>query len=110
VNSLSLDIPYLQQLESDHKAEINSINDNMSKVKAAHEKAIMALETDFNEKLTVEYDKYQTLEAHTNKISEDYERYDWLTSLYSIVHCQCEWRISCQKDNYTLQHFCHILN
>jgi wobble nucleotide-excising tRNase len=84
VNSLSLDIPYLQQLESDHVAELNSINENMSKMKAAHEKAIMALEANFNEKLIVEYDKYQTLEVHTNKISEDYERYDWLTASFII--------------------------
>jgi hypothetical protein len=43
----------------------------------------MALETNFNEKLIVEYDKYQTLEAHTKKISEDYERYDWLTTSFT---------------------------
>lgn len=79
MNSRSLDIPYLQQLESHHTAELNSINENMSKMREAHEQAIMALEANFNEKLIVEYDKYQTLEAHTNEISEDYERYDWLT-------------------------------
>jgi hypothetical protein len=81
-------MPYLQQLESDHAAELSTINDNMSEMKAAHEKAIIALETNFNEKLIVEYDRYQTLEAHAKKISEDYERYELLTtSLYSIVHC-----------------------
>lgn len=69
----------MQQLESDHTAELNSINENMSNMKGAHEQAIMALEANFNEKLIVEYDKYQTLESHTDKISEDYERYDWLT-------------------------------
>lgn len=59
----------------------------MSKMKVAHDKAIMALETNFNTKLIEEYGKYQTLEAHTNKISKDYERYDLLTaSLYSNVH------------------------
>ncbi|PNF35437.1 Cilia- and flagella-associated protein 57 [Cryptotermes secundus] len=63
-----------EQLESDHTAELNSSNENMSKMKEAHEQAIMALEANFNEKLIVEYNKYQTLEAHTNKISEDYER------------------------------------
>jgi hypothetical protein len=60
-------------------AELNRINENMSKVKAAHEEAIMALETDFNKKLIAEYDKYQTLDAHTKKITEDYERYDSLS-------------------------------
>jgi hypothetical protein len=104
-------MPYLQQLESDHAAELDTINDNMSKMKAAHEKAIIALETNLNEKLIVEYDKYQTLETHTNKISKDYERYDLLmTSLYSIVHCRYDRSISRRKDNYRLQHFCYFLN
>jgi hypothetical protein len=74
-------------------AKLTSINDNMSRMKAAHEEAIIALETNFNEKLIVEYDKYQTLEARTDKISEDYERHVQLTSLYSIVHCQYNWKI-----------------
>jgi hypothetical protein len=82
---LTLDVHCLQQLEADYTAQLNSIKDNMSRMKAAHEEAITALETDFSVKLVVEYEKYQTLEAHTKKISTDHERYD------------C--RISCQKDN-----------
>jgi hypothetical protein len=85
-----IDTYYLQQLKLDYEAELNSISDNMTKMKAAHEEAIIALETNFNVKLTVEYDKYQALETNAKKISKDYERYACITSLYSI---------SCQKDN-----------
>jgi hypothetical protein len=61
----------------------------MSRMKAAHEEAVTALETNSSVKLVAEYEKYQTLEAHARKLSEEYERYD------------C--RISCRS-----QHFCYI--
>ena len=54
-------------------------------MKKAHEEEILILEADFNEKLVVEYDRYQTLEAQTNKMQEDYERYDQSASLYSLT-------------------------
>jgi hypothetical protein len=64
----------LQQLQLDHTIQLNSLNNYIFKIKKAHEEAILILEADFNEKLVVEYDKYQTLEAQTNKMREDYER------------------------------------
>jgi hypothetical protein len=54
-------------------------------MKKTHEEAILMLEADFNEKLVVEYDRYQTLEAQTNKMQEDYERYDQSASLYNLI-------------------------
>jgi hypothetical protein len=54
-------------------------------MKKAHEEAILILETDFNEKLVVEYNRYQSLEAQTNKMQEDYERYDQSASPYSLT-------------------------
>jgi len=54
-------------------------------MKKVHEEAILILEADFNEKLVVEYDRYQSLEAQTNKMHEDYERYDQSAFLYSLT-------------------------
>jgi len=44
-------------------------------MKTTHEEEIMAMDTDFSAKLIVQFDKYQQLEEHTNKMSEDYEKY-----------------------------------
>jgi hypothetical protein len=63
-------------MDSHHTTELNSINSDICRMKTAHEQEILTLETNFNEKLIVEYDKYQALEAHTNKMRESYERYD----------------------------------
>jgi hypothetical protein len=65
--------------------QLNSLNNCILKMKKAHEEAILLLEADFNEKLVVEYDRYQSLEAQTNKLQEDYERYDQSASLYSLT-------------------------
>ena len=75
----------MQQLQLDHMIQLNSLNNCISKMKKAHEEAILILEADFNEKLVVEYDRYQTLEAQTNKMQEDYERYDQSASLYGLT-------------------------
>lgn len=66
---------HLQQLDSDHTAELNSINDDITRMKTTHEEEIMAMDTDFSAKLIVQFDKYQQLEEHTNKMREDYEKY-----------------------------------
>jgi len=75
----------LQQLQLDHTIQLNSLNDCILKMKKAHEEAILILEADFNEKLVVEYDRYQTLEAQAKKMQEDYERYDQSASLYGLT-------------------------
>ena len=75
----------MQQLQLDHTIQLNSLNNYILKMKKAHEEEILILEADFNEKLVVEYDRYQTLEAQTNKMQEDYERYDQSASLYSLT-------------------------
>jgi len=75
----------LQQLQLDHTIQLNSLNNCILEMKKTHEEAILMLEADFNEKLVVEYDRYQTLEAQTNKMQEDYERYDHSASLYSLI-------------------------
>jgi hypothetical protein len=45
-------------------------------MKTEHEQATLTLEANFTEKLIVEYNKYQALEACSNKMREEYERYD----------------------------------
>jgi hypothetical protein len=54
-------------------------------MKKTHEEAILILEADFNEKLVVEYGRYETLEAQTSKMQEDYERYDQSVSTYNVT-------------------------
>jgi len=75
----------LQQLQLDHTIQLNSHNDCILKMKKAHEEAILILEADFNEKLVVEYDRYQTFEVQTKKMQKDYERYDQSASLYGLT-------------------------
>lgn len=68
--------PCSQQMESDHSTEVNSINDGISRMKTEHEQAIQTLEANFTEKLIVEYDKYESLEARRNEMREEYERFE----------------------------------
>jgi hypothetical protein len=69
----------------DHVIQLNSLNNYIFKMKKAHEEAVLTLEADFNEKLVVEYDRYQRLEAQTNKMQDDYERYNQAVRLYNKI-------------------------
>lgn len=75
----------MQQLQLDHTIQLNGLNNYILKMKKAQEESIITLEADFNEKLVVEYDRYQTLEAQTNKMQEDYERCVQSASVYSLT-------------------------
>lgn len=45
-------------MEGDHVQEINSINNQIAKMKADHELFVQNLEASYNQKLIVEYKKY----------------------------------------------------
>ncbi|PSN49348.1 hypothetical protein C0J52_04287 [Blattella germanica] len=62
-----------EQLENDHTLEMNAINADIAKMKTNHSKDLADMEASFTEKLIVEYDKYQALEARTSRMREDYE-------------------------------------
>ena len=48
-----------QQLENEHTHEIGMIQQDITKLKAGHERTLQALEADFNVRLIGEYDRYQ---------------------------------------------------
>ncbi|XP_067002116.2 cilia- and flagella-associated protein 57 [Anabrus simplex] len=63
-----------EQLESEHTQEMNTINNEISKMKSSHEQAIQSMETSYNAKLIVEYDKYQLLEDKMQKMRDACEK------------------------------------
>lgn len=61
-------------MDADHVQEINNINNDIARMKAAHEKFVQNLESNYNEKLIFEYDKYLRLEENKAKMRKDYEK------------------------------------
>ncbi|XP_016840844.1 cilia- and flagella-associated protein 57 [Nasonia vitripennis] len=64
----------IDKLEEDHTNEINTINVEIARTKAAHEEAMRQMEIGYDSKLIVEYDKYQAFEERNNAMREDYEQ------------------------------------
>jgi hypothetical protein len=63
-----------EQMETDHMTEMNAVNADIARIKRVHEHALSDLQDSFTEKLLVEYEKYEALQARTNTVSRDYER------------------------------------
>ena len=64
----------IQQLQEEHVNELNNINTEIVKMKAAHEKEIQQMEISYEAKLITEYDKYQEFEEMNNHMREKYEK------------------------------------
>ncbi|KAI4457029.1 cilia- and flagella-associated protein 57 [Holotrichia oblita] len=63
-----------EQLEIDHMQEINNINTEITKLKSGHEVFVQTLESNYNEKLIVEYEKYIKLEEKMDKMRIRYDK------------------------------------
>ncbi|XP_057334478.1 cilia- and flagella-associated protein 57-like [Microplitis mediator] len=63
----------IDQLKEDRQNELNKINVEIVKMNADHEKSRQDMEIDYNNKLIIEYDKYQALEKAKNEMRLDYE-------------------------------------
>lgn len=64
----------IEQLQEEHVNELNNINTEIVKMKAAHEKMIQQIETSYEAKLITEYDKYQDFEEKNSLMREEYEK------------------------------------
>ncbi|XP_049879809.1 cilia- and flagella-associated protein 57 [Pectinophora gossypiella] len=60
-------------MENEHTHEIGMIQQDIAKLRSDHERALQALEADFNVRLIGEYDRYQILEDKTARMRKDYE-------------------------------------
>lgn len=65
---------FQQELETEHTIEINKINRNIGETKQEHEQAMEKLESSYNAKLIVEYDKYQELEERFAAWRQEHEK------------------------------------
>lgn len=54
--------------------EINNINTEITKLKSGHEVFVQTLESNYNEKLIVEYEKYIKLEEKMDKMRIRYDK------------------------------------
>lgn len=64
----------IERLQEDHVTEINNINVEIVKMKTAHEETMQRMESDYEAKLIMEYDKYKAFEERTNAMRDDYEK------------------------------------
>lgn len=61
---------YLQELIAEHTAEINKMKSSVAEMKREHTHAMEKLESDYNTKLIVEYDKYEELMDRSANLRE----------------------------------------
>ncbi|KYN06041.1 PREDICTED: cilia- and flagella-associated protein 57 [Cyphomyrmex costatus] len=64
----------IEKDREDHTNEINNMNVNIVKMKETHEKAMQEMENNYEDKLIMEYNKYQAFEECTNAMRENYEK------------------------------------
>ncbi|KOX70977.1 WD repeat-containing protein 65 [Melipona quadrifasciata] len=64
----------ISRLQEDHKNELNTINVEILKMKEKHEETMNQMETNYNAKLIVEYDRYLALENTMNNVRQNYEK------------------------------------
>lgn len=62
-----------QQMEAQHIEEFNIITENIAQTKDKHAKALMDLETDFHEKIIIEFEKSANTKKKMDDMREDYE-------------------------------------
>ncbi|XP_055686721.1 cilia- and flagella-associated protein 57 [Lutzomyia longipalpis] len=62
-----------RKLEADHIEEINIITASISELKFEHQKALTQIETDFHEKIIVEYEKTSQVKKQMETMKNDYE-------------------------------------
>uniref|UniRef100_A0A1B6CBE0 Uncharacterized protein n=1 Tax=Clastoptera arizonana TaxID=38151 RepID=A0A1B6CBE0_9HEMI len=60
-----------QELLADHVIEVNRLHDNTAQMKKEHNNLMKNLESNYNAKLIVEYDKYAELENRSSAMRED---------------------------------------
>lgn len=61
------------QMELQHVEELNIVTKNVSELRDEHSKAIMDLETDFYQKILIEYQKSTDIKSKMDAMREDYE-------------------------------------
>ncbi|KOC64830.1 WD repeat-containing protein 65 [Habropoda laboriosa] len=64
----------ISKQQEDHKNELNTINVEIVKMKEKHEKTMKQVETNYDAKLIIEYDRYLALEISMNTMRQDYEK------------------------------------
>lgn len=64
----------IDKQQEDHVNELNNINVEIVRMKAAHEEAMQQMEISYDLKLITEYDKYHMFEERNNAMREDYEK------------------------------------
>lgn len=62
-----------RKLEADHIEEINIITASIAELKFEHQKALTKLETDFHQKIIVEYEKTSQVKKQMETMKDDYE-------------------------------------
>lgn len=70
-NSIYIYTFWLQELIGEHTVEINKLNNNITELRREHNRAMENLESNYNAKLIVEYDKYAALENRSASLRED---------------------------------------
>lgn len=63
----------IEKIQDEHANEINNINVDIMKMKAAHNEAMQRMEKNYEHKLIIEYDKFQAFEEQTNIMRANYE-------------------------------------
>jgi regulator of replication initiation timing len=64
----------LEKLQEDHTNEINNINVEIVKMKTTHAEVLQQTEKNYEQKLIIEFDKYQAFEEQNNLMREGYEK------------------------------------
>ncbi|XP_046473446.1 cilia- and flagella-associated protein 57 [Neodiprion pinetum] len=64
----------IDKLQEDQTNELNNINVEIVRMKAAHEEAMQRMEISYDLKLITEYDKYHAFEERNNAMRENYEK------------------------------------
>ncbi|GAB0089612.1 cilia- and flagella-associated protein 57 [Sergentomyia squamirostris] len=62
-----------RKLESDHIEEINIITASIAELKFEHQKSLTQIETDFHQKIIVEYEKTSQVKKQMETMKDDYE-------------------------------------
>lgn len=63
-----------EDMQHQHVEDFNIATENISEMKDEQAKALMKLETDFHEKIIIEFDNSQRVKKHMDEMREDYER------------------------------------
>lgn len=63
-----------EDMQHQHIEEFNIVTENIAEMKDEQAKALMALETDFHEKIIIEFEKSANVKRQMDEMREDYER------------------------------------